>query len=89
MGSFVSSSNAKIRLTDKISRVGARIVAAESTFYGEMNERRASLIILRKKLILLDEIGRGNPHTMVSALLEHRRIFTQFRTSTRHYLQRN
>jgi DNA mismatch repair protein MutS len=63
MGSFVSASNARIPLTDKIfTRVGAsdNLSGGESTFMVEMNET-ASIInnLTQRSLILLDEIGRG------------------------------
>jgi DNA mismatch repair protein MutS len=63
MGSFVSASEAKVPLTDKIfTRVGAsdNLSAGESTFMVEMNET-ASIInnVSPRCLILLDEIGRG------------------------------
>jgi DNA mismatch repair protein MutS len=62
-GSFVSASETKISLTDKIfTRVGAsdNLSGGESTFMVEMNET-ASIInnITPRSLILLDEIGRG------------------------------
>ena len=62
-GSFVSASEARISLTDKIfTRVGAsdNLSGGESTFMVEMNET-ASIInnITGRSLILLDEIGRG------------------------------
>lgn len=63
IGSFVSATEARISLTDKIfTRVGAsdNLSGGESTFMVEMNET-ASIInnITPRSLILLDEIGRG------------------------------
>jgi DNA mismatch repair protein MutS len=63
MGSFVSCTEARIPLTDKIfTRVGAsdNLSGGESTFMVEMNET-ASIInnLSNRSLVLLDEIGRG------------------------------
>jgi DNA mismatch repair protein MutS len=63
IGSFVSASEAKIGLVDKIfTRVGAsdNISLGESTFMVEMHEAASILNNLsHRSLILLDEIGRG------------------------------
>lgn len=63
IGSFVSASDAKIGLVDKIfTRVGAsdNISLGESTFMVEMHEAASILNNLsHRSLILLDEIGRG------------------------------